>query len=102
MRSTAALAAIATALLAACDSPPAQNTPPEGNLVNATATDQAYPSTADGNQIITGSGTVNAPGGSVPSGGTPAGTGVTTTGTNQGGEPSTGGGAQPTNQQGSE
>ena len=56
MRSTAAIAAIATLALAACDSPPMDNAPPEENLVNATATDQAFPSTADGNQIITGEG----------------------------------------------
>lgn len=101
MRSTAALAAIGTALLTACDSPPAQNTPPESNLVDATATDQAYPSTADGNQIISGSGVVNAPGASVPGGGTPAGSGVTTTGGQQGADSPAGEGAQPANEQGS-
>ena len=56
MRPTAALAAFATLLAAGCDSPPAQNAPPENEVVNATLTDQAYPSGADGNQIITGSG----------------------------------------------
>ena len=75
MRLKAGFAFIATAIVASCDAPPAQNTPPESNVVNAVVTDQAYPSGADGNQIITGSGTVNAPGGSVPSGGTPAGGG---------------------------
>ena len=54
MRFTAVLAAIATGLIAACDSPPAQNSPPEEDLVNATATDQAFPSEATGNDIITG------------------------------------------------
>ena len=53
MRSTAAFAAIALGLLAACESPPAQ-TPPEENLVNATQTDQAFPSQATANDIITG------------------------------------------------
>lgn len=54
MRFTACLAAIAIAGLAACDSPPAQNSPPQENLVNATRTDQAFPSGATGNDIITG------------------------------------------------
>ena len=54
MRLTAAFAAIATALLSACESPPAQNSPPEENLVNATEVDQAFPSQASGNDIITG------------------------------------------------
>lgn len=67
MRHTAALAA-AIALLAGCDSPPAQP-PQDSNLVNATATDQAFPSGAEGNEIITGSGTVNTPGSGASSGG---------------------------------
>ena len=54
MRLRAGFAALAIAALAACDSPPTQNTPPEDNLVNATRTDQAYPSEATGNDIITG------------------------------------------------
>lgn len=37
--------------VSACDSPPSQ----QGNLVNATQTDQAFPSAADGNDIIAGS-----------------------------------------------
>jgi hypothetical protein len=53
MRSTVALAAIAIGMLAACDSPSAQS-PPEDNLINATDTDQAFPSQATGNDIITG------------------------------------------------
>ena len=48
--------------LAACDSPPPQ--PQDSNVVNATLSDQAYPSTAGGNDIVTGS---------QPSGGTSAG-----------------------------
>jgi hypothetical protein len=60
MRSTAAFAAIALAL-AACNSPPAQQSPPEENLVNATATDQAFPSQATGNDIVTGDDAAQAP-----------------------------------------
>lgn len=44
-----------------CDSPPPQ--PQDSNLVNATRTDQAFPSGADGNDIITGSGTTTPPAG---------------------------------------
>lgn len=39
--------------LAACDSPPSQ--PQDDNVVDATLSDQAYPSTATGNDIVTGS-----------------------------------------------
>jgi hypothetical protein len=38
--------------LAACNAPPSQ--PQDSNLVNATLSDQAYPSTAQGNDIVTG------------------------------------------------
>ena len=53
MRVTAVLTAISFGLLGACDSPPAQS-PPEGNLINATATDQAFPTQTTGNDIVTG------------------------------------------------
>jgi hypothetical protein len=53
LRYTSAVAAIAAVMLAACDSPPAQQ-PQESNLVNATQTDQAFPSGTGGNDIITG------------------------------------------------
>ena len=51
MRSTALLVTIATAALAACESEPPQ--PQQTNLVNATRSDPAAPSAADGNDIIT-------------------------------------------------
>lgn len=78
MRFTAAFAALAIAALAACDSPPMQNSPPEDNLVNATRTDQAFPSEATGNDIITGDdvgqgGAGNASGGSQGAGQQPGG-----------------------------
>ena len=74
MRFTAGIAALATAALAGCDSPPMQNSPPEENLVNATRTDQAFPSEATGNDIITGDdvaqgGAGNATSGQEPGGG---------------------------------
>lgn len=39
--------------LGACDSPPPK--PQDSNVVNATLSDQAYPSSAGGNDIVTGS-----------------------------------------------
>ena len=52
MRPIVALTAFAAGLTAACDSTPA----PTGhtNLVNATQNDQAFPSQATGNDVITG------------------------------------------------
>ena len=52
MRSTAVFALLAAGL-AACGSPPSQ--PQDTNVVNGTVTDQAFPSGAEGNDIITGS-----------------------------------------------
>lgn len=52
MRSTAVIA-IAAAALAGCGSPSPE--PQDSNVVNGTLTDQAYPSGAASNDIITGS-----------------------------------------------
>ena len=52
MRSTAVFAFLAAGL-AGCGSPPSQ--PQDTNVVNGTVTDQAFPSGAEGNDIITGS-----------------------------------------------
>lgn len=53
---------VLVAALAGCDSPRPQ--PQEANVVNATRTDQAFPSTATGNDIVTGSGSTDqVPGG---------------------------------------
>ena len=77
MRPTIAIAAVSL-LLSGCDSPPAQQVQDE-NLVDATLTDQAYPSAAGGNQAITGTAAGDtapaAPTGDVPgSAGTGSGT----------------------------
>ena len=69
MRSTVALTAIALGLLGACDSPPAQS-PSEGNLINATQIDQAFPSQATGNDIITGDDTTQGGSGNAAGAGT--------------------------------
>jgi hypothetical protein len=53
MRPIVAFPAFAAGLTAACDSPPAQ-TGQDTNLVNATQNDQAFPSQATGNDVITG------------------------------------------------
>ncbi|MBA2770569.1 MAG: hypothetical protein H0U34_00925 [Sphingomonas sp.] len=47
--------------LGGCDSPPPQ--PQDSNVINATRTDQAFPSGAGGNDITTGSGATTAPAG---------------------------------------
>ena len=58
MRSTAVFALLAAGL-AGCGSPPSQ--PQDTNVVNGTVTDQAFPSGAEGNDIITGSNAAAAP-----------------------------------------
>lgn len=45
--------------VSACDSPSSQLQ--QSNVVNATRTDQAFPSGAGGNDIVTGSGTAAPP-----------------------------------------
>ncbi len=66
MRSTG-LILLASFAVSACDSPPMQTEP--SNIVNATRTDQAFPSSADGNAIV--SGTAAAPTGAQQGQGTP-------------------------------
>ena len=51
MRSIALLVLTAVTL-PGCDSPPPQ--PQQDNLVNATQSDQAFPSSASGNDVISG------------------------------------------------